>query len=134
MPLPSVFPLSPYSLNVSWEKPGDNEARGEVMGYSVNVITEQKVLPMFSQVLLLLAICFLCLLMYGSSKVVPIFMAMPNWNLPMEQCLDLLKYSEVSKLLWQTAQGGSDCLSALLSKGKNDFWKTVLKLSCPLWI
>ncbi|XP_039192169.1 usherin isoform X7 [Crotalus tigris] len=51
MPLPSVFPLSPYSLNVSWEKPGDNEARGEVMGYSVNVITEQKVLPMFSQTL-----------------------------------------------------------------------------------
>uniref|UniRef100_A0A8C6X579 Usherin n=1 Tax=Naja naja TaxID=35670 RepID=A0A8C6X579_NAJNA len=49
MPLPSVFPLSPYSLNVSWEKPRDNEARGEVMGYSVNVITEQKVLPMFSQ-------------------------------------------------------------------------------------
>ncbi|KAM6459617.1 usherin [Liasis olivaceus] len=51
MPLPSVFPLSPYSLNVSWEKPRDNEARGEVMGYSVNVITEQKVLPMFSQIL-----------------------------------------------------------------------------------
>ncbi|XP_070813494.1 usherin [Pituophis catenifer annectens] len=49
MPLPSVFPLSPYSLNVSWEKPRDNEARGEVMGYSVNVITEQKILPMFSQ-------------------------------------------------------------------------------------
>ncbi|XP_062981457.1 usherin [Elgaria multicarinata webbii] len=51
MPPPSVFPLSPYSLNVSWEKPRDNEARGEVMGYSVNVITEQKVLPVFSQVL-----------------------------------------------------------------------------------
>ncbi|XP_053139313.1 usherin [Hemicordylus capensis] len=51
MPPPSVFPLSPYSLNVSWEKPRDNEARGEVMGYSINVITEQKVLPVFSQVL-----------------------------------------------------------------------------------
>ncbi|KAF7253413.1 Usherin [Varanus komodoensis] len=51
MPPPSVFPLSPYSLNVSWEKPQDNEARGEVMGYSVNVITEQKVSPVFSQVL-----------------------------------------------------------------------------------
>nr|XP_056708935.1 usherin [Euleptes europaea] len=51
MPPPSVFPLSPYSLNVSWEKPQDNEARGEVMGYSINVITEQKILPVFSQVL-----------------------------------------------------------------------------------
>ncbi|XP_060102758.1 usherin [Heteronotia binoei] len=51
MPPPSVFPLSPYSLNVSWEKPQNNEARGEVMGYSINVITEQKVLPVFSQVL-----------------------------------------------------------------------------------
>ncbi|KAH0622698.1 hypothetical protein JD844_025227 [Phrynosoma platyrhinos] len=51
MPPPSVFPLSPYSLNVSWEKPQDNEVRGEVMGYSVNVITEQQVLPVLSQVL-----------------------------------------------------------------------------------
>ncbi|XP_028580478.2 usherin [Podarcis muralis] len=51
MPPPSVFPLSPYSVNVSWEKPQDNEARGEVMGYSVNLITEQKVLPVYSQVL-----------------------------------------------------------------------------------
>uniref|UniRef100_A0A8D0L665 Usherin n=1 Tax=Sphenodon punctatus TaxID=8508 RepID=A0A8D0L665_SPHPU len=51
MPSPSVFPLSPYSLNVSWEKPHYNEARGEVMGYSINLITEQKVLPVFSQVL-----------------------------------------------------------------------------------
>ncbi|XP_042331708.1 LOW QUALITY PROTEIN: usherin [Sceloporus undulatus] len=59
MPSPSVFPLSPYSLNVSWEKPRDNEARGEVMGYSVNVITEQKVLPVLSQVLLLLAVLYI---------------------------------------------------------------------------
>ncbi|KAJ6666904.1 hypothetical protein lerEdw1_018906 [Lerista edwardsae] len=55
MPPPSVFPLSPYSLSVSWEKPQDNEARGEVMGYSVNVITAQKVLPVLSQVLYIAA-------------------------------------------------------------------------------
>ncbi|KAM9016840.1 usherin [Ara ararauna] len=51
MPSPSVFPLSPYSLNVSWEKPEDNLARGEVMGYSINLMTEQRFLPPFSQVL-----------------------------------------------------------------------------------
>ncbi|XP_039386307.1 usherin [Mauremys reevesii] len=50
MPSPSVFPLSPYSLNVSWEKPQDNVARGEVMGYSINVITTQNMLPVFSQI------------------------------------------------------------------------------------
>lgn len=49
---PSVFPMSPYSLNVSWEKPQDNLARGEVMGYSINLVTEQKILPALSQVLL----------------------------------------------------------------------------------
>ncbi|KYO43601.1 usherin isoform J [Alligator mississippiensis] len=48
---PSVFPMSPYSLNVSWEKPQDNLARGEVMGYSINLVTEQKILPALSQVL-----------------------------------------------------------------------------------
>ncbi|NXO10183.1 USH2A protein, partial [Oriolus oriolus] len=53
MPSPSVFPLSPYSLNVSWEKPEDNLARGEVMGYSISLMTEQRSLPPFSQVLLL---------------------------------------------------------------------------------
>lgn len=52
MPSPSVFPLSPYSLNVSWEKPGDNLARGKVMGYSISLMTEQRFLPPFSQVLL----------------------------------------------------------------------------------
>ncbi|XP_009705300.1 PREDICTED: usherin-like, partial [Cariama cristata] len=41
MPPPSVFPLSPYSLNVSWEKPEENLARGEVMGYSISLMTEQ---------------------------------------------------------------------------------------------
>ncbi|KAJ7402273.1 hypothetical protein BTVI_87954 [Pitangus sulphuratus] len=51
MPSPSVLPLSPYSLNVSWEKPEDNLARGEVMGYSISLMTEQRSLPPFSQVL-----------------------------------------------------------------------------------
>uniref|UniRef100_A0A8C6NEI0 Usherin n=1 Tax=Melopsittacus undulatus TaxID=13146 RepID=A0A8C6NEI0_MELUD len=51
MPSPSVFPLSPYSLNVSWEKPEDNLARGEVTGYSINLMTEQRFLPRFSQLL-----------------------------------------------------------------------------------
>ncbi|XP_069708870.1 usherin-like isoform X2 [Phaenicophaeus curvirostris] len=51
MPSPSVYPLSPYSLNVSWEKPEDNFARGEVVGYSINLMTEQRFLPPFSQVL-----------------------------------------------------------------------------------
>ena len=58
MPSPSVFPLSPYSLNVSWEKPEDNLARGEVMGYSISLMTEQRFLPPFSQVLLLSYIVF----------------------------------------------------------------------------
>lgn len=93
MPPPSVFPLSPYSLHVSWEKPQDNEARGEVMGYSVNVITEQKVLPVLSQVLLLLAICFLSLLICGYYKVVPALSAMPNSNLPAEKHLQLSECS-----------------------------------------
>ncbi|OXB65322.1 hypothetical protein ASZ78_002514, partial [Callipepla squamata] len=51
MPSPSVFPLSPYSLNVSWEKPDDNLSRGEVIGYSISLMTEQRILPTFSQVL-----------------------------------------------------------------------------------
>uniref|UniRef100_A0A673TE79 Usherin n=1 Tax=Suricata suricatta TaxID=37032 RepID=A0A673TE79_SURSU len=38
---PSVSPLSPYSLNVSWEKPADNVTRGEVMGYKINMISEE---------------------------------------------------------------------------------------------
>ncbi|KAM9212500.1 usherin [Dugong dugon] len=42
---PSVFPLSPYSLNVSWEKPADNVTRGEVTGYDVNMISEQSPQP-----------------------------------------------------------------------------------------
>lgn len=50
MPSPSVFPLSPYSLNVSWKKPEDNLSRGEVMGYSISLMTEQRFLPTFSQV------------------------------------------------------------------------------------
>uniref|UniRef100_G3SP58 Usherin n=1 Tax=Loxodonta africana TaxID=9785 RepID=G3SP58_LOXAF len=38
---PSVFPLSPHALNVSWEKPTDNVTRGEVVGYNVNMISKQ---------------------------------------------------------------------------------------------
>lgn len=56
MPSPLVFPLSPHSLNVSWEKPEDNISRGEVMGYSISLMTEQRSLPPFSQVLLLVTL------------------------------------------------------------------------------
>lgn len=66
MPSPSVFPLSPYSLNVSWEKPEDNLVRGEVMGYSICLMTEQKFLPPFSQVLLLVTLSFF---LTGNSKI-----------------------------------------------------------------
>ncbi|XP_074120778.1 usherin [Sminthopsis crassicaudata] len=41
MPPPSVFPLSPYSVNVSWVKPENNATRGEVTAYKVNLISEQ---------------------------------------------------------------------------------------------
>lgn len=116
MPPPSVFPLSPYSLKVSWEKPRDNEARGEVMGYSINVITKQKVLPVFSQVLLLLAICFLCLLIYQYYKVVPALLAMPNSNLPMERaCCYQSAVGGIKALSWQIAHGGDGYLSVCLS-------------------
>lgn len=58
MPSPSVLPLSPYSLNVSWEKPEDNLARGEVMGYSISLIIEQRALLPYSQVLFLVTLSF----------------------------------------------------------------------------
>ncbi|KAG8584399.1 hypothetical protein GDO81_008814 [Engystomops pustulosus] len=38
MPPPSVIPLSSDSLNVTWEKPGNNFARGEVTGYTINMV------------------------------------------------------------------------------------------------
>ncbi|XP_006890633.1 PREDICTED: usherin [Elephantulus edwardii] len=38
---PSVLSLSPYSLNVSWEKPEDNVTRGEVVRYIITMISEQ---------------------------------------------------------------------------------------------
>ncbi|XP_059533348.1 usherin [Myotis daubentonii] len=38
---PSISPLSPHSLNVSWEKPADNVTRGDVVGYEINMISEQ---------------------------------------------------------------------------------------------
>lgn len=53
---PLVSPLSPHSLNVSWEKPADNVTRGDVVGYEISMIPEQS--PQqpapgaFSQVLL----------------------------------------------------------------------------------
>lgn len=53
---PSVSSLSPYSLNVSWEKPADNMTRGEVVGYDISMVSEQsppQFIPVvFSQVLL----------------------------------------------------------------------------------
>ncbi|XP_071996224.1 usherin isoform X2 [Engystomops pustulosus] len=39
MPPPSVIPLSSDSLNVTWEKPGNNFARGEVTGYTINMVS-----------------------------------------------------------------------------------------------
>ncbi|XP_058131204.1 usherin [Dasypus novemcinctus] len=55
MTSPSVLPLSPHSLNVSWEKPADNVTRGEVVAYNINMISEQShqhsIPVMFSQVL-----------------------------------------------------------------------------------
>ncbi|XP_054432559.1 LOW QUALITY PROTEIN: usherin [Pteronotus mesoamericanus] len=38
---PSVLPLSPYSLNVSWERPADNVTRGKVVRYDISMISEQ---------------------------------------------------------------------------------------------
>nr|KAF6395357.1 hypothetical protein HJG63_009920 [Rousettus aegyptiacus] len=38
---PAVSSLSPYSLNVSWEKPADDVTRGEVVGYDLRVISER---------------------------------------------------------------------------------------------
>ncbi|KAI4537068.1 hypothetical protein MG293_013271, partial [Ovis ammon polii] len=37
----SVSPLSPHSLNVSWEIPPDSVTRGKVVGYNINMISEQ---------------------------------------------------------------------------------------------
>nr|XP_011759520.1 usherin isoform X1 [Macaca nemestrina] len=52
---PSVVPLSSYSLNISWEKPADNVTRGKVVGYDINMISEQSLqqsIPVvFSQLL-----------------------------------------------------------------------------------
>lgn len=53
---PAVSSLSPYSLNVSWEKPADDVTRGEVVGYDLRVISERcppRFIPVvLSQVLL----------------------------------------------------------------------------------
>lgn len=38
---PSVSPLSPHSLNVSWELPPDSVTRGKVVGYNISMISEQ---------------------------------------------------------------------------------------------
>ncbi|MEE6473903.1 hypothetical protein FKM82_010212 [Ascaphus truei] len=40
MPPPSVFPLSSQSLNVSWERANNSFARGKIIGYTINAITE----------------------------------------------------------------------------------------------
>ncbi|KAG9484595.1 hypothetical protein GDO78_010137 [Eleutherodactylus coqui] len=39
MPSPSVVPLSSSSVSVTWEKPGNNVARGDVTGYTVNMVS-----------------------------------------------------------------------------------------------
>ncbi|KAJ1157569.1 hypothetical protein NDU88_010275 [Pleurodeles waltl] len=38
---PLVHSLSSDSLNVSWKRPMDNTTRGEVLGYGINVVSEQ---------------------------------------------------------------------------------------------
>ncbi|XP_075195246.1 usherin [Anomaloglossus baeobatrachus] len=40
---PSVFALSSNSLNVSWEKPSNNVARGEISGYTINMVSRDQV-------------------------------------------------------------------------------------------
>ncbi|XP_075451724.1 usherin isoform X2 [Ascaphus truei] len=40
MPPPSVFPLSSQSLNVSWERANNSFARGKIIGYTINAISE----------------------------------------------------------------------------------------------
>ncbi|KAM5206303.1 usherin isoform 2-T2 [Hipposideros larvatus] len=51
---PSVAPLSPYSLKLLWERPADNVTRGKVLGYDINMVSEespqQSVPVVFSQV------------------------------------------------------------------------------------
>ncbi|NP_067383.3 usherin precursor [Mus musculus] len=37
---PSVSPLSPHSLSVSWEKPAENFTRGEIIGYKISMVSE----------------------------------------------------------------------------------------------
>ncbi|XP_053315134.1 usherin [Spea bombifrons] len=41
MPAPTIFPLSAHSLNVSWERPTNNAARGKVTGFTINAVTEE---------------------------------------------------------------------------------------------
>ncbi|XP_032771366.1 usherin [Rattus rattus] len=41
MAAPSVSPLSPYSLSVSWEKPAENFTRGEIIGYKISMVSER---------------------------------------------------------------------------------------------
>ncbi|XP_052056319.1 usherin [Apodemus sylvaticus] len=37
---PSVSPLSPHSLSVSWEKPAENFPSGEIIGYKISMVSE----------------------------------------------------------------------------------------------
>eukprot|EP00062_Callorhinchus_milii_P018719 gi/632972566/ref/XP_007902721.1/ PREDICTED: usherin [Callorhinchus milii] len=41
MPAPSVSPLSSSALNVTWVQPSKNSTRGEVIGYSINIVEAQ---------------------------------------------------------------------------------------------
>ncbi|XP_069811529.1 usherin [Dendropsophus ebraccatus] len=45
MPPPAVLPRTANSLNVSWEKPSNNVARGEITGYTVNLVSPDPVEP-----------------------------------------------------------------------------------------
>ncbi|XP_004700202.1 usherin [Echinops telfairi] len=44
---PSVSPLSPYSLNISWTKPATHATRGEIVRYDIGMMPEQ--LPQHSR-------------------------------------------------------------------------------------
>uniref|UniRef100_F7ALI8 Usherin n=1 Tax=Xenopus tropicalis TaxID=8364 RepID=F7ALI8_XENTR len=40
MPAPSILPLTSHSLNVTWVKPNNSAARGDITGYTINVSEE----------------------------------------------------------------------------------------------
>lgn len=68
---PSVFPLSPSSLNVSWEKLAEDVVRGRVVRYDVRMISErspqQSTPVVFSQVLLFSELNYVFILTFPES-------------------------------------------------------------------